>query len=345
MTDFFATVCSFHSLALSGSQLLFALFLDRILGEPTRFHPLVGFGKLANCLAAKFNHQSASTAPGQLLATKSRLKGMLCWMLLVLPLPVTLWAINYMSVDYANNTDSTLTLALMWLLNSLLLYLAIGLQSLKQHAMQIHQPLTTGDLQRARHFTGYMVSRDTKTLTANDMSRAAVESVLENGHDGVIASLFYFVIGGAPFVVLHRLTNTLDAMWGYKTPPFLHFGWWAARADDHLGWLSTYCTSLLYILASPQPLGFNILSETWQQAKNYKSQNGGRCMATGASVLGFTLGGVSQYQGKTIHSPVLGRGRDVALDGIPRSVKLVTRSAWIFVLAVLVIGLVAKTIF
>jgi adenosylcobinamide-phosphate synthase len=319
---------------LIGLQLGFALLLDRIFAEPSRFHPLVGFGYLANWFEHKINQYSPSAllTRGHHSPKMARIKGSVCWAILVLPIPLGLYIID-------KNTP------IWWLLNSLVLYLAIGMQSLKLHAMQIHQPLVEGNIKRARYFTGYMVSRDTHTLTSKDISRAGVESVLENGHDGVIASLFYFVLGGAPLVVLHRLANTLDAMWGYKTARFLYFGWWAARADDHLGWLSTYCTCFLYVLAGKNRLNFNILSLAWQQAKHYKSKNGGRCMATGASALGFTLGGVSQYQGNTIHSPVLGRGREVALHDIPLSVDLVTRSAWIFASAVLLIGLVANGIF
>lgn len=342
MIDFISTFLSFSSLALSGSQLVFALLLDRTLGEPKHFHPLIGFGHLANCLAAKFN-PPRSSEQARLQRKKTRFKGMLCWALLVLPLPVALWVLN--SIAYAASSDSPLLLALIWLLNSVLLYLAIGLKSLQQHTLQIYQPLVQGDMACARHFTGYMVSRDTQTLTTQDMSRAAVESVLENGHDGVIASLFYFVLGGAPLVVLHRLINTLDAMWGYKTARFLYFGWWAARVDDHIGWLSTYCTSLLYVLAGPKPFSFKLLPFAWQQARQYKSQNGGRCMATGASVLDFTLGGTSRYQGNIIHSPILGRGREVALGDIPRSISLVKRSAWIFTFMLLFCALVSKAIF
>jgi cobalamin biosynthesis protein CobD/CbiB len=34
----------------------FVLLLDRLLGEPRHFHPLVGFGVLANKIEATLNH-------------------------------------------------------------------------------------------------------------------------------------------------------------------------------------------------------------------------------------------------------------------------------------------------
>ncbi|QHJ11353.1 Cobalamin biosynthesis protein CobD [Paraglaciecola mesophila] len=335
---------SFSNLAIIGGQMVCALLLDALLGEPKRYHPLVGFGHLVNRLKAKCNkafyasHQSRScTAP--------RVQGALCWLILVLPLPIALWGLNHAAIRYAHSIESQLLIGLIYLLNSCVLYLTLGMQSLKEHAMQIYHPLAQGDITNARHFTAYMVSRDTQALTSHDMSRATVESVLENGHDGVIASLFYFAIGGAPLAVLHRLANTLDAMWGYKTPRFLHFGWFSARADDHLGWLSAYCTSILYVLATSPPFQYTHLTRAWQQAKGYKSRNGGRCMATGAGVLHFTLGGTSDYQGKTIHSPVLGLGEAVTLADIPRSIGLVARSAWLLALALFLLGILMQILF
>tara|TARA_R110002012_G_scaffold58616_1_gene152062 strand:+ start:5606 stop:6616 length:1011 start_codon:yes stop_codon:yes gene_type:complete len=334
---------SFSSLTVIGAQMLFALLLDKVLGEPKRFHPLIGFGYFVNRLEAKVNTQRFTAK--QASFAKTRINGALCWLILVLPLPVFLWVLNYSVMQYTQNNDALLLTVLMCLLNAFVLYLTIGMQSLKEHAMQIYHPLAQGDITKARHFTSYMVSRDTAQLTPNDMSRAAVESVLENGHDGVIASLFYFAIGGAPLAVLHRFANTLDAMWGYKAPRFLHFGWWAARADDHLGWLSAYCTALLYVLAAPAPVRFTHLARAWQQAKRYKSKNGGRCMATGAGALGFTIGGVSHYQGNTVHSPILGNGELVTLADIPRSINLVQRSVWLFSCLILLCGLSVEIIF
>lgn len=321
-----------------------ALLLDTLLGEPKRFHPLVGFGHLVNRLEAKCNNTLHTSHQARNQRTP-KLKGALCWLVLVVPLPIALWGLNHTAIRYAQSIESQSLMGLIYLLNSCLLYLTLGMQSLKEHAMQIYYPLAQGDITKARHFTAYIVSRDTQALTPQDMSRATVESVLENGHDGAIASLFYFAVGGAPLAVLHRLANTLDAMWGYKTPRFLHFGWWSARADDHLGWLSAYCTSILYVLAASPPFRRKHLTQAWQQAKGYKSKNGGRCMATGAGVLHFTLGGVSQYQGKTVHSPVLGNGEAAALADIPRSIALVNRSAWLLASALLVLGIIMQTLF
>ncbi|MBC8838488.1 cobalamin biosynthesis protein, partial [Escherichia coli] len=68
-------------------------------------------------------------------------------------------------------------------------------------------------------------SRDTSDADEGALSRAAVESALENGNDAIFGALFWFVVAGGPGALLFRLANTLDAMWGYRTPRFLTFGW------------------------------------------------------------------------------------------------------------------------
>ena len=303
-----------------------ALLLDKVLGEAKRFHYLVGFGWLANWLEVKLNSPSANRFNNKLL-------GMFAWCLLVLPLPLLYW---YCADD------------LIWywqvLLDAFVLYLAIGLTSLYQHAMQIYQPLQSGNIIQARRFTGYIVSRQTNELSEQDMVRATVESMLENGHDSVIASMIYYIIGGAPLVILHRLANTLDAMWGYKNPRFYNFGYASARLDDLLGFIPGKCCSLLYAIQGIKyGRVFNSLRNAYKQGQQYKSHNGGWVMAAGATVMGITLGGNAFYHGKEVQSVTLGSGRKAIIDDIPASLTLVNCASLlllIFTFSMVLIGII-----
>jgi adenosylcobinamide-phosphate synthase len=296
--------------------LITAYFLDKYLGEAPRFHPLIGFGNIANFIEKKCNFSNKTTAETKtgknFNQLKLRLIGSLSWLLLCLPLPL---------IYYFQHEDSWHY----WLIDCLVLYLAIGLNSLKKHALQIHQPLEENNIDQARYFCGYLVSRKTSKLSEQEISRATVESVLENGHDAVIASLFWFIIGGAPLVILHRLANTLDAMWGYKNQHFLHFGWCAARMDDLLGYPSAKITAFLYAIQKvySTKLMINSLRNGYQQSQHYKSLNGGWVMATGATILNVKLGGTAIYHGKTIESPTLGCGNNVDKKAIASSILLI----------------------
>ena len=285
-----------------------ALVLDAWLGEVKRFHPLVGFGNGAKRIEKQFNQNQCS-------AVKQKLTGMFAWSVLVLPLPALYFFLQ-----------SELS---WWWLDIAILYFAIGHKSLKQHALQVFKPLQQGDITTARHYCGYLVSRDTSKLESEDVSRAVVESVLENGHDAVIASLFWYCVGGAPLVIIHRLANTLDAMWGYKNSRFLNFGWFSAKADDLLGWPSAKVTAFLYALQSKQFI--QSLSNAYYQSKHYKSLNGGWAMASGATALNVKLGGKAVYFEQEIESVTLGQGDTVQAKHICSSVNLVTRAAWLFV--------------
>lgn len=299
--------------------LLTALFIDHFIGEPTRFHPLVLFGNLANKLEKKLNKGN----------DKQRFSiGVIAWCLLVLPLPLLYLLLLFFLPSY-----------LILLINIYIVYWAVALNSLNLHGMQIYQPLIDNDIKKAQHYCSYIVSRDTSELDTQAISRATTESMLENGHDGVTATLIYFVIGGAPLVIIHRLSNTLDAMWGYRTEQFNYFGKFSARMDDLLGFVSAKITTLLFaIIGLFNSTGKQALFNAYNQSKSYKSHNGGWVMASGATVINVCLGGSAVYFGKTVNSPQLGQGEIVQSKHIQASLTLVKQAVLLWLLLVFFIS-------
>jgi len=297
--------------------LIAALLIDHFIGEPNRYHPLILFGNLANKLEKLFNKGNK----------KQRfISGVFTWLLLVLPLPILYCFIVYWLPIYC-----------IVIINIYIVYWAVALNSLNQHGMQIYQPLIDNDLRNAQHYCAYIVSRDTSQLDAQAISRATTESMLENGHDGVTATLIYFVLGGAPLVIIHRLSNTLDAMWGYRTEQFNYFGKFSARMDDLLGFVSAKITTLLFVtLGLLNGSAKNALYNAIKQSKLYKSHNGGWVMASGATVINVCLGGSAVYFGKKVESPRLGQGETVQAKHIKLSLRLVKQSVllWLSLVAV-----------
>lgn len=276
-----------------------ALALDHLLGEPRRWHPLVGFGRMAAWIEQKFNvHEGSGMSAGVIAA-------------FTLIAPLTL--LTYLIVNY---------LPLPILFETLILYLALGGRSLVEHADQVHHALVTGNTNEARRFTGYLVSRDTSDMSERDMSRATIESTLENGCDAVFAPLFWFLIGGAPLALCYRLTNTLDAMWGYRTKRFLHWGWAAARFDDVLNYLPARLTALTYALTGQF---INAVSCWRAQASSWKSPNAGPVMSSGAGALTLQLGGPAHYHGSLQQRPALGSGPEPMAGDINRATALLQR--------------------
>ncbi|WP_394201443.1 adenosylcobinamide-phosphate synthase CbiB [Marinagarivorans algicola] len=308
---------------------MLAIMVDKILGEPKKYHPLIGFGYCANVLECYLN--KAITKPNRIISLKVR--GIIAWLLIVLPLPLLL--MGYM-IFIAEQLPWYLNFAI----EVTVVYFALGLRSLKEHALQVFRPLNLDDLKTARHFTGYLVSRDTSALTPKQMTRATIESMLENGHDAVIATLVWYSIGGLPAVLLHRLANTLDAMWGYKTPQFKDFGWCAARIDDALGFISAKICTLLYAIQSPKHFNSSLYNAATQGGQ-YKSHNGGWVMAAGATALQIKLGGSAVYHNQSHTSPTLGQGNNIQVNDIIRSINLVNNAAYLWCLLLFFIALLA----
>jgi adenosylcobinamide-phosphate synthase len=219
-----------------------------------------------------------------------------------------------------------------------LLYFALGLQSLGEHALSVHRALQAGDLDDARRKVGLMVSRDTGAMDARGVAVAAVESVLENGNDAVFGALFWFLIAGAPGVLLYRLANTLDAMWGYRTPRFLYFGWAAARLDDVLNFVPARLTALTYALVGSTR---NALHCWRVQARAWESPNAGPVMASGAGALDLELGGGAYYHGQWEERPPLGVGLPPDASSIPAALRLVRVGVMTWLLVVFVVEVLA----
>ena len=277
-----------------------ALLLDRLLGEPRRWHPLVGYGQVVSGVESRLNRSNDT-------ARRQRMYGAIAVAMLVLPLAPLCWFIERLPVIGS-------------LAGTLLLYLTLGGRSLSEHAHQVAAALRANDLDGARQFVGRMVSRDTSSMQPADVARATVESVLENGNDALFGALFWFFVAGAPGAVVYRLANTLDAMWGYRTSRYLHFGWAAARLDDLLNYLPARLTALTYAV-----LGHTVGAwRCWQtQGRQWESPNAGPVMAAGAGALGIQLGGPAFYHGAYTHRPILGEGLPATGDDIDRALRLV----------------------
>lgn len=291
--------------------MVLALLLDRGFGEPTRYHPLVGLGRYISGLE-------------QVLHRPHRQRGVIAILCVTGPLAALGWALSALQ-------------PVAWLyvpVATLVLYACIGGRSLIEHAERIAHPLAAGDLTTARKALSYIVSRDTSALEPPGIALAASESVLENGNDALFGALFWFMVGGIPGVLVYRAANTLDAMWGYKTPRYRQFGWAAARLDDVLNYVPARLTVMAYAVSSGTwHRAGQALRCAWTQGRGWKSPNAGPVMAAGAGALNVTLGGGSVYHGQWQDRPVLGMGPPPDAAAIFAACRLVQRSTYIWLAA------------
>lgn len=296
--------------------MLSGVVLDRLLGEPRRAHPLVAFGRMARAIEARCygDHRG---------------RGVLAWAAAVLPASLlAAW------LQFELQARSP------WLAAAFaagVLYLTLGLRSLGEHAAPVARALRDGDLDAARAAVGRIVSRDTAALDGERVAAAATESVLENGNDAVFGALFWFALLGPAGAVMYRLANTLDAMWGYRTPRYERFGWAAARIDDVLNWVPARLTAATYAVLGDTATALRC----WRrQAPLWDSPNAGPVMAAGAGALRVRLGGAAPYHGVWEPRPALGDGQAPDARSIVRASALVGRGValWLLVAAALSIA-------
>jgi len=296
--------------------LCLALILDYYFGEPKRYHPLVGFGNYASQIESSLNRRTDSEQ-------KKLLWGFTAMIMAVLPF--------FLLARMIIGGDESLFIAL---IEAIILYFTIGMQSLKKHAQDIYQALLTNHIDKGRLKVALIVSRDTQKMEKKDISRACIESLLENGSDAVFAPIFWYLIAGIPGVVCYRAINTLDAMWGYKTERYKAFGFSVAKLDDILNYIPARLTALSYALVGHWPWAIHC----WKtQAQNWNGINPGVVMAAGSGALGVKLGGGDYYHGKYQSRPVLGLGKVPQADDILASLKLLDRVIWLWLLVLLLV--------
>ncbi|KMZ12424.1 Adenosylcobinamide-phosphate synthase [Candidatus Burkholderia humilis] len=306
---------SLYSMALLA---VLGVIVDRLFGEPRTRHPLVGFGTIATRIEACLN-----------TGFRARPAGILAWFVAVAP-PV---GIAWMLV-------SALPFSYAAIVHVLLLWFALGAKSLREHIAPIARALSFGDLDQARALTSQIVSRDTSKSDENALSRAAVESALENGNDAILGALFWFAVAGGPGALMFRLANTLDAMWGYRTPRYLRFGWAAARFDDVLNFVPARLTAASYALVGNTRMAWHC----WRtQARAWDSPNAGPVMASGAGSLNVLIGGAAVYHGVVEPRPTLGAGHEATPRDVVAVLRLVDKSMVVWLALLLVSAVVSTT--
>lgn len=270
---------------------LLALIFDAIVGDPPKLpHPVRLIGNVISGLTKRLNHGKRRTLRGALVTFLTVGGTMLTVSLIML---VT-YRIHFL---------------VGFVIEVVLIGMALAQTSLKQAAMAVYTPLVAGDFEEARTKLGWIVGRDTMHLEEDDIVRGVVETVSENTSDGVTAPLFYALLFGAVGVWTYKAINTLDSMVGYKNDKYAEFGTCSAKLDDVVNYIPSRITGLLMVLLTKNYTAQNLperLRRWWQDAKVHPSPNSGYLEAATAVQLGVQLGGYNQYEGVTSYRQVMG---------------------------------------
>lgn len=299
-----------------------AILLDLIIGDPKwPTHPVILIGRFISSLEKR------------LLASKDLSNRAKLWRGVLLTVTVTvcsfllLWGI----VAIADWIHPWLGYGIsIWFIAS-----TIAIKGLKQAAYQVLHPIRAGNMADARKYTGYIVGRDTKDLPEGELTRAVVETVAENTVDAVISPIFYALLGGAPFAMLYRATNTLDSMVGYRNDKYLYFGRASARWDDVMNWIPARLTGVILVLTAIFDRSLSVIRgfrSIITFASKHPSPNSGIPEAAVAGAIGIELGGRNIYGGIVSERARLGWPlRERTADDIVLVVQMLYRTAFIVI--------------
>ena len=169
-------------------------------------------------------------------------------------------------------------------------------------------PLNKFERQSGRHPITGVLACDTEALTAEGVTKAAVETVAENASDGAIAPLLYMLLGGAPLALTYKAINTMDSMLGYKNEKYLYFGRAAAKLDDVANYIPSRLAALLWIMAAA--FTRNDAKGAWRiwrrDRRNHASPNSAQTESACAGALGVQLAGPAYYFGEYYPKPTIG---------------------------------------
>ena len=280
---------------MSGLAVLGGFVLDAVFGDPAWLpHPVVLMGKCISKLEKTLRARFPKTQQGELLAGA----------VLAFCLPVGTFLVTSAVCLLAAKISPWLGLAvqMFWCGQ------ALAAKGLVQESRNVYNELVKPDLPAARKAVSRIVGRDTENLTAEGVTKAAVETVAENASDGVIAPLLYMLLGGAPLALTYKAVNTMDSMVGYKNETYLYFGRAAAKLDDVANYIPSRLAALLWAAAAA--LTGNDAKGAWRiwrrDRRNHASPNSAQTESACAGALGVQLAGPAYYFGEYYPKPTIG---------------------------------------
>lgn len=282
---------------MTAGALLLACTLDAILGDPRWLpHPV----RLMGRVIAGYER---TIRPVLSTRTFERMAGIV----LAVGLPTGVYGAAWVAVDQASRLHEVIGQGV----EVVLVFTTLAARDLADHARAVRQALAIGSLETARGAVSQIVGRDTAQLSEGEIVRATVETVAESTSDGIVAPLFFLVLGGPPLALAYKAINTLDSMIGHLDDRYRYFGWASARLDDLANWIPARVTAFLIVISAGVVFRTGeSMRRAWyvlrRDGKKHLSPNSGHPEAAMAGALGVQLGGITSYEGIPIERPVLG---------------------------------------
>ena len=310
-------------------SILFGFLLDLLFADPPKMpHPVVIIGKGSTALEKALRKIFPKTAGGERAAGR-----VMAAIITILTYAVTMglciaaWIVHPV---------------VFLLLHTLWCWQAIAIRGLAKEAKNVYSYLSPEcDIEGARKAVSRIVGRDTQALTAEGVTKAAVETVAESFSDGVAVPFFYMMIGGAPLAMTYKAINTMDSMVGYKNERYMNFGRGPAHLDDLAGLIPSRLAALMWIAAAGMmERSAGSAWRIWRRDnRNHPSPNSAQTESACAGALGVQLAGPAYYFGELYNKPTIGdKTRPIEPDDILRTNRMMYAASLISLLLTIAVS-------
>ena len=298
-----------------------ALLIDRFIGEvPNAIHPLRWMGNLLGAIDRRIRNRGTRM---------TSVLGFLSYLLVFILFSGIGLLITTVCRYYVSDIVSPEVGEVLWIIASAFIFkISFAIFSFRKHCDPIRKDLDEGRVEDAATKVQMIVSRNTKGMDAEHIASSCCETVSENLVDSVYSPVLYFGLFGIPGAVMFRCANLMDAMWGYLNEKYGRLGFFPAKFDDVLGFITSRVSPYFVALAGM------ILHMDWRasvpaaKAEHTKtpSPNSGWSMTAVAAVLGISMEKRGVY--------VMGTGPMPTTEDVRRCCRLVELSSVLFLLTV-----------
>lgn len=298
--------------------IVLAILIDRYIGElPNRFHPLRWMGNLLYFIDRHVKNRKSFSAT--VIGFLSYLLVFFIFATIGLALTGGLRVLLTMHVsDIAGEVVWTVATAFVF-------KISFAVFSFRHHCIPICDDLDNGRTEDAASKVQMIVSRNTKGMDPEHIASSCCETVSENLVDSVYSPAFYFGLFGLPGAVMFRCANLMDAMFGYLNEKYARLGYFPAKFDDVLGFLTSRISP--YFVSFAARLLHMDYKAAVPAAKSEHtktpSPNSGWPMTAVAAALDISMEKKDVY--------VMGTGPMPSTDDVRRCLKLVEVASVIFI--------------
>ena len=295
--------------------------MDYLLGEPPKsIHPVVWIGKIIDFFTCQIKKRN--TRENNTFSEKT------CGSILALSFTTTIGAISYLITIQSFYILGTI---LFVFLSTFTLKSMFSIKSMDKHIIDILNDIEKNDIEKARNDLSKIVSRDTKTLSKEQILSACIECISESFVDGILSPLFYYGILNIPGAITFRVVNTLDSMIGYKDKYYKDIGWMSATMDTIMNLIPARISIVFLVTTSL------ILNLDWKNAISTCRRDGGSTESLNAGIPMSVIAGALRIQLEKVNHYRLGDMLEpITIAKCRITLKITKIATFIFIISFLI---------